>query len=529
MKTRSWRLLALALVLFFALQLVSDFLLPLGGVFTRAALVLRPLDGGANFDIACRLLGDREKDWEPAQMMRTLKLLDAAIRLNPLNFRIHFQRFRVLQRLEINGYDESDAAAAAMKHTLLLRWKDPEIGMSGVRFALSRWPLLSMVEKSFYRTILLNMVESINYRYFQRILNTWGLYSRDMSILLAVMERRPEFNLYAAQTLAQLQIHPDVRIQFLARYEAWAVGHFKELLQETKREPHEGFESMRKMADLLGKAVEGYSVLVSESSNTNKQFVRVMDELQLKMVAVLTGSMEWTRRTSSRKQILRLVWKMLERPANRSALKQLKARLENTRFFAQSDLEILELRMRLLLGIGDFKEVSLLGAVQVEQRHYVPPAEAAIVRRILILHARALERLGKVDAALRVVSIARERTGGDPSLHWMDFRLKNPGDLEQTHQAWRNLPEEIRLSHVIPLPRVRIVRTVYPPPWNQVVVQVPKDNSYWLSNAHLVQVWVNEKILGERYARDLEPGSDWRISLPEKPRKEPLNVEVRIK
>ena len=522
-----WRIITLVAGVLFAIQVITGWLLPLEGVFTKASLLLRPLDSNARLEAINRVLSIPEEEWNVARMKSALGNLEAALLRNPLNYRAQYDRARVLWRMEAAGEDTTDALHTAMRRTLFLRWKHREIGVAGMRFALSRWPLLTAEEQEFYRDLFSKLVGVSRAAVFRQIMETWGLYSRDMTLLESGLARKPEFYRIAAQALARFQIQPDARLNFLARYETWAVDHFRSMLQERIREGRDPYDTWKYVANKLKKIIQGYYRLVKMHSFDLGGYVKFMDQLELNMVMKLTGSMEWSRRLSSRREIQKLVGKMVARPAEPAALKQLRRRLENTRFFNQPDLEIMELRMRLLLKAGETEAATLLGASLVRERHYVPSNEADATRRIFLLYAAALERMGRGEEAMRVVAIARERTGNDLNLDWLAFRLRHPGDLDSETTVWNELPEEIRNSSNITLSKRNIVRMIYPPPQGEMVIEITEEAGDVLANAHLVQVWADGQILAERYTRTLKPGTRWKITLKKDSKQQPIRVEVR--
>jgi len=528
-KPRAWCLLAIGAAAFFALQVLSQLLLLLGGVYTDAALVLKPLDGDIRYQAmrqAQHRLGDQ---WNVGQMRAALGSLQGAIQRNPFHYLAWFERFQVLQTLETLGEDTSDTAIQALQGALLLRSKDPHVAFAGMRFTFSRWPLFQEQEKAFFNSLFPSMARVIRRNDFVKLLETWRRYSRDLDLLRIISKERPEFNREVAQTLATIQLHLDARQRFLASYEAWRVEHFGKELRERVRNGRDNYDTWKYIVRMLTQYMQGFSHMFPDTLSTYREYTHLVDKLQLNMVAALSGSMVWSTRASSRKEVLRLAGEMLEHPAEPSVLKQLYSRLENTRFFIQADLQILELRLRLLLEIGESANAQSLGAAQVAERHYVPPDEAAAVRRIFILYSRALQRLGQVDEALRVVTIARERTGNDLSLDWEAFRLNHPGKIDPQSEVWQNLPGEIRDSSRLPLRKGRRRYTVFPPPDNQLLVAATQDVDAILAGKHLVQVFANDLILAERYAKDFQPGMEWRIPLPEIKDKLPVKIEVRVK
>lgn len=532
MSARAWRIIVMVVGAWFALQVITVWLLPLGGTVTDLALRLRPLDGESRLEVGREGLSRPEKEWTLEQMRSVMDYLDAAVRRNPLDYRAQFLRAHVLLRLEAMGEDTTDSAAAAMRKTLWLRWKNPEVGIEAMRFALSRWQFLTPEEQGFYREMFVRVVqvEVMRKGNFNRILEIWKRYSKDMQFLEAGLAQRPELYGQAAQALMDIQFNLDERQRYLALYESWAVGHFQQLLQNRIREERDNYDTWKKISEDLSMAVSGYFRLVPEVSFNYIEYLGLMDGLQMRMVTALTGTMEWARRPSSRKEIMKLATAMVERPAAKATLKELARHLERMRFFAMNerDLAVLEMRMRLLLRAGEANAAALIGGEVVKERHYVPPDETAAVQRIFILYAGALERLEKGDEALRVIDTARERAGSHASLDWMAFRLLNLSEKNSVSAAWQELSPEIRDSFRVLLDKKRVIRTVFPPPGNELVVRVTGESAAVLSGAKLVQVWVEGKILAERYAKDLEQGEEWRIKLFEEMWKRPVEVEVRI-
>ena len=532
MKARTWRVIVLAGIVFFAVQLVSSLLLfPLGGVFRSAAIALRPLDGELRLEAARIKLAGPEEKWAMERMRPALVCLDSAVSRNPLDYRLYYDRARILLRMEALGEETSQDAAEAMRRTLSLRWKNPQIGIAGMRFALARWPLLENGEQQFYRDLFSRLVTVIRDEEMDLILETWARYSRDRELLEAGLEMRPQFFRNGARILESRQIHMSERLRFLARYEVWSLDNARRMLKQAAREGRDNFSTWKHVAHHLPQGVSGYSRMVDDIQFDFQGYRELMDDLQIRMLTGLTGSMEWTRRPASRKEIIELANQMLKRPAAQASLRGMAQRLESTRFFATFDknLEVLELRMRLLLGAGEANSAVLIGAKAVEERHYVPPDEVDAVRRIFLLYAEALRQLKKIVEAMSVIDIARERVGGDESLEWMAYRLKNPGEIVAESEDWQNLPQSIRESFRVTLKRGATVHTVYPSPGNEVVIGVPLDAAKILGNVKLVQVWLNGWIFTEKYAGDLEPGQEWRLPLPDNPDKEPLRVEVKIR
>jgi tetratricopeptide (TPR) repeat protein len=530
-KPRTWRVIALACVGFFALQVLSYLLLPLGGIFTRFALLTRPLDGEARLKAVRRDQNLAGENWKAADISSALARLQGGIRRNPFNYLAQFERFQLLQKLESLGEGTSDEVLQAMRTTLSLRWKDLDVSMAGMRFAFSRWPFLSAEDRTFFIDVFTRMTGVMSRNVFPRILETWGRYSRDLQLLKAALQQRPEFNLEAAKVLAGFQFHPRERIGFLARYEAWAVDHYGKEFEKRIREGQDNYDTWEYVANRLEKAIEGYSRMVPATAAAFLEFGGIMDQLQLKMVAALTGSMEWMRRPASRKEIIRLADTMAERPADRSILGRLAERLQNTRFFATFDKnpDVLEMRMRVLLGAGEAGSAAMIGAKVAEERHYIPPEEKESLRRIFVLYAEALREQEKIAEAVRVIDLARERTGGDESLEWMAYRLTNPGEIDAESENWQKLPQAVRESFRITLKPGATVYIVYPSPGNEIVVAVPLDTAEILQNTKLVQLWVNGWIFAEKYTGDLEPGQEWRLPLPDNPDKEPIRVRVVVK
>ena len=531
MSARVWRVVALVAVTWFLVQVVTGLVLPMGGRLADTALLLRPLDGEARLTAARLKLSRSQGEWNVAQLRAVLKQLDVAAELNPLNYRAQFDRARVLLRLEAMGEGTTDAAYEAMRKTLWLRWKDPEVGIEGMRFALSRWPLLSPDEQAFYRDLFSRMVAVVRKNEFKRILDIWKRYSRDLTLLKAGLVNRPQFGMQAAQALAKMQVHLAERQQFMTLYEAWALDYYKQLLKTRTREERNNYDTWKRLVRYLSNAVKGYFRLAPESGFDQSAYTRFMDNLQMRQVVALTGTMEWSRRVSARKEIMKLATAMVERPAAEATLKELVQRLERTRFFAefQSDPAVLDMRMRLLLQAGEASAAALVGVDVVRKRHYVPPDETDAVRNLFSLYAEALERMGRVDEALSVIAIARERTGGHASLDWMAFRLQNPAEGDPASPAWQALSPEVRDSYRVALAKKNIKRTVYPPPHKELMVEVTAASEAMLSEANLVQVWANGKILAERYVKDLEAGEEWRIKLFEDLWDRPVEVEVITK
>lgn len=530
MNPRAWRWIALAAGVWFALQVIAGLVVPFGGACADIGLFVRPMDGESRVRSVLSEIAKISGKEPVDKWRRRLKRLDGAVRRNPLDYRAQLARFQVLQRMETLGEDTGEAAAEAMRRTLVLRWKNPEVGVAGMEYALSRWPLLNGEERGFFQGLLPKITMNLRTRDFEQILKVWGMYSRDMDLLRVALDQRPVFNLSAAGELARLQIHPNARLKFLARYEDWAVQHFKEKLQQRISAGADNFDAWKFIANQLSKAVDGYSRLVPDYNDAYDEFRKAMDGLELKMVSALTGSMEWNRRMATRREIIRLVEGMLRRPASPSILQELHKRLERTRFFAQSNLEILELRMRLLFMMEKFPTVASLGSAELARRHYVPPEEADAVRRVFLIYVRALRRMEKPGDATRVLAVVRERTGDSPQLAWTEFVLDHPDAIDSGSAAWMNLPGEVRDSYRIPIGRNRTVRTmVYPPRSGELVIEVQADADSILDASHLVMVHVDGRLTAERYVRELLPGAVWKIKLPENPERLPVSVEIRIK
>lgn len=475
---------------------------------------LRPLDARVRLNQAMAIYGEGMDSLSDTDLKSGLIRIERAICRNPLEYRAHFWRARALLRLERMGEDVFDAANSAMRRTLFLRWKHPEIGLEGLRFALSRWPLLSDSDHGFYAGIMENLILVIRAEAFRELLSTWARYSRDLDLLEPGLARRPRFCREAATILGRMEYRLDKRFEYLARYEAWALDHFKELIRRRQREGRYLYDDWKNFSHNLSVAVKGYNRLAGESHFDPDVYVRLMDAMQMRMVTELTGSMGWTRRLASRREILRLGEEMLSRPANRGTLSRLRERLERTRFFEESPMEILSLRIRLLQALGQDGDAAGIGNQFMRDHHYVSAEEADRVRDIMILHAETLMRLERFEEGLEVVKEARKRLGDHVSVAWMKLRLSHPRGVEKEDEAWQNTDPRIRDSGRFVLDRVRQKRVVCLRRDDMPRLIAPPDLHGRFPDRHLVQVWARGQIEAEYYLSDFENGGEIAIPMP---------------
>jgi hypothetical protein len=310
-----YRLIVAALFVFFWLQFLSHTFFFIGEnkpnfqnlPYLELSSRCFPFDAKPPCEYGYVLL--KRQQQYPGNASRDLKTgieyLKKSFHANMLYYQAYFYLGNAYLIENIEDPTRLDQAMEAFKRAASIRRHNTSLSMDVMSLQLSMWPFLREEDKTFCTDLFDKSLKKLSREDFNSLLETWGLYSKDVNFFKDVLKKRPEFYQAAAQKMLHQQIHLEVRQEFLSGFAAHKLSRFQQQYQgyQAKPPPHLLEKLKQLFKHLTNEPSIHYYLLNPENEFNQKNYFEFKKRLNIDILQLLFSKEGWKKDLQQRSEL----------------------------------------------------------------------------------------------------------------------------------------------------------------------------------------------------------------------------------
>jgi len=520
-KKMVYRVILVALIIFFGLQFLSHLFLFIGekkpGFQGQPYLELSsrcfPMDAEPSCEYGFMLL--KKQRQSPGTTTTDLKTgidyLKKSLMANMLYYPAHFYLGSAYLYENLQDPTRLDQAMEAFKRAAFIRGNQTLISMDVINLLLSMWPFLREEDKTFCTDLLGRSLKKLTPGDFNSLLETWGLYAKDVNFFKDVLKKRPDFYQVAAQKMLHLNIHLEARQEFLASLAADKLSGFLRLYQVYTAEPSP--QLLEKLKQLFGYLTTEpsmqYYLLKPGNKFNQKNYFEFKKRLNLHILQLLF-SQGWQTDLQQRSELRTFILSYID---DLSSIEQMYAFydfLVRNKYFdlSASVLSIFYIDQLLKFKSGQYDTVISETENLRQSVSYVKKEHLGDYSDILLLLTDAYISSDLLFQALGVLNEIEITAANQADVYWRRMQIEavigpEKEKDEKTSEQKNRQYELIRSSRQVVLDSPALEKTVYLIDNNTIEIQLSDTLQRSIETFRLLQVFINGRLFYEAYPRQL--------------------------
>jgi hypothetical protein len=231
--------------------------------------------------------------------------LKKSLHANMLYYQAHFYLGNAFLFENIQDPTRLDQAMQAFKRAARIRGRHTRLSMDVINLLLSMWPFLREEDKTFCTGLLDKSLKKLKPGDFESLLETWGLYSKDVNFFKDVLKKRPEFYRAAAKKMLHLNIHLEVRQEFLSGFATHKLSRMLQEYQEYTANPSpQLLEELKQLFRRLTTEPSIHYYLLKPGNKYNqKNYFEFKKRLNLHILQLLFSKQGWQKDLQQRSDL----------------------------------------------------------------------------------------------------------------------------------------------------------------------------------------------------------------------------------
>ena len=509
-RSKGIAVLALFLGIFFLFQFAGELFFALGkerlgenGVaLMRSGMAFSPLASRYFREAGLRLLeaggagkGNREA------LERSVGYFLAALKKNPLDYQSRYYLAKAYLGLATDSSEFFDKAVAELTRASRLRGGNKQIALDCGRIFFSIWPLLEQPDKEFASTLLAGAMPEFSWPEFSPLLEMWSLYVRDTSLLMVLLNRKPDFFAPAANQLVSAGIPIEKRLELLDLHEIHTLealeGRFNELSLQ-------GLISQKHAQSLLAQtlSIKGYHRLQDKSSFDQGKLAKLRRLLLLEVIGGMLADPKKQADPKSRQQVNNLILTFIRKHGQLRELDELQKVLEEENFFKGNDFSSLYFKTLIAYKKGNYGDI--IAEIETLRKgiSFVKKEQLTDYTAILLLLVDSYYASKLMTSAEGVASELYQNQPDNPDIHFRLLQIENIlGREETTDKALEEKMTKVNDSRLLILERAAGSYVVYLLEKPEIEITIAAGLLQQLkSTRRLLQVFVGDEIAFEGYS-----------------------------
>jgi hypothetical protein len=519
-----YRILFILLVLFFGLQFLSHFSSYIAQIkptadkekLLRYSRIFFPLETNVTFQYGFLLL---QKSQESKNSNTALQLLNQSIKYlrqaaknNMLSYNSHLYLGKAYI---LNAYHDPtilDTALLSLKRAAYIKGNMAQVGLDTTYVMISLWPFLEETDKTFCKNLFKKIIHKISKNEFTKLLDAWGYYSQEIDFFTDSLQNKPEYYLYVAQKLSQIESNLTIRHQYLAKYESFFLEVTKKSYKEyLSQNPDDLEEKLKNLSRKLKIKIIGfYELPTSESTIDGKlknNYLTFMKRLNLHILTLALAGKEWQKSSKKRLQTDAIIHSYILNLPSSEDLEEFNSFLAKYHYFDSNNIRSLLLKYSIQYQSNQYsilineietlkKEITLIK--KGNKRDYV---------NLLLLLADAYISSGLLTTSMPTLKEIESISPGLRENLWRILKVNQI--LEKKNEILEQYPETvntIKNSHLFQLNSQFTKRDVFFLSPRDKALRIEFSDSFKpiSKSLHLLQIFLDEKIHYETYLNKLK-------------------------
>jgi hypothetical protein len=290
----------------------------------------------------------------------------------------------------------------------------------------------------------------------------------------------------------------------MARYESYQLETFRRRIREFQKMPEGSPAKLLHMEKSLDRIIRGYHLLVTESGFDKKKLDDLREYLKKNVLRVLFQTSAWKRDPAVRKEIAAELIRLVHRINDRELLEHYHEFLEKNQFLERQDLDVFYLRQLIQFKLHRFDRVVFEIEEFRKALSYVKKESVGAYTALLFLLADGYMGSRLLSKAQTVLDEIETLSPENMDTCWRRIQIESvfgPGDT--TDEKKTSLRQAVRESRMIRIGGKKTNKTVYR--IDDSSLELNFSEGFWktLNGGELLQVFVDDRIVAERYIRDI--------------------------
>jgi hypothetical protein len=524
-KNTVYRLILAALLLFFGLQFLSHLFLFIGekkpGFQGQPYLELSsrcfPMDAEPSCEYGYALLMKQQQaSGTAATDLKTgIDYLKKSLQANMLYYQAHFYLGNAYLYENLQDPTLLDQAMEAFKRAALIRGNQTLISMDVINLLLSMWPFLREEDKTFCTHLLGRSLKKLTPGDFDSLLETWGLYAKDVNFFKDVLKKRPDFYQAAAQKMLQMNIHLEARQEFLSSLAAEKLSGFLRQYQvytaETTEPTPQLPEKLKQLSrHLTTEPSMQYYLLKPGKKFNQKNYYEFKKRLDLHILQLLFSKEGWQKDLRQRSELRTFILSYIEDLSSPEQMDTFHDFLVRNKYFdlSASVLSIFYIDQSMKFKSGEYDTVISETENLRKSVSYVKKEHLEDYSDILLLLTDAYISSDLLFQALEVLKEVEITEANQAEVYWRRMRIEDvigpeKEKDEKTSEEKNRQYELIRGSRQVELDSPVLEKTVYLIDNNTIEIRLSDTLQKSIENLRLLQVFINGRLFYEAYPGQL--------------------------
>ena len=526
-----YRFILAALLLFFGVQFISHLLLFIGEnkpdfqdlPYLELSSRCFPMDAEPSCEYGYALLKKQQQspDTASTDLKTGIDYLKKSLQANMLYYQAHFYLGSAYLYENLQDPTRLDQAMEAFKRAARIRGNQTSLSMDVINLLLSMWPFLREEDKAFSTDLLGRSLKKLTPGDFDSLLETWGLYAKDVNFFKDVLKKRPDFYQVAAQKMLHMNIHLEARQEFLASLAADKLSGFLRLYQVYTAEPSPQLPG--KLKQLFGYLTTEpsmqYYLLKPGNKFDQKNYYEFKKRLNLHILQLLFSQDGWQKDLQQRSELRTFILSYID---DLSSIEQMYAFydfLVRNKYFdlSASVLSIFYIDQLLKFKSGQYDTVISETENLRKSVSYIKKEHLGDYSDILLLLTDAYISSDLLFQALGVLKEIEITAANQADVYWRRMQIEavigpEKEKDEKTSEQKNRQYELIRSSRQVVLDSPALEKTVYLIDNNTIEIQLSDTLQKNIETFRLLQVFINGRLFYEAYPRQLT--FPVKISLP---------------
>lgn len=517
-----YRIIPLALLLFFGLQFLSHMLFFIGEnkpdfqnlPYLKLSNLCFPIDARPLCEYGFVLL--KKQQQSPGNALHDLKTgidyLKKSLQTNMLYYQAHFYLGNAYLYENIQDPTRLDQAMEAFKRAARIRGHNTRLSTDVINLLLSMWPFLREEDKSFCSGLLDKSLKKLTPGDFERMLTTWGLYAQDVNFFKGVLKKRPEFFQAAAQKMLHLNIHLEARQEFLSSLATYKLSRFLQQYQAYTANPSPQLpEKLKRLSrHLTTEPSMHYYLLKPENKFNQKNYFEFKKRLNLHILQLLFSQEGWQKDLKQRSELRTFILSYINDLSSIDQLDTFYDFLVQKRYFdlSASVLSIFYIDQLMKFKSGQYDTVISETENLRKSVSYVKKEHLEDYSDILLLLTDAYISSDLLFQAMGVLNEIEITAANLTEVYWRKMRIEDvigpeKEKDEKTSEQKNRQYELIRSSRQVELSSPSMEKTVYLIDNNTIEIQLSDTLQNKIETFRLLQVFINGRLFYEAYPGQL--------------------------
>ncbi len=516
------------LIIFFGLKFLSEILFIKATSeevnkdpdLLRLSSTIFPISSEVEFNLGVAMLNEYDNSGNEVQLEKSIERFTKSIKLNHLNFYSHFLLAKALMSKESGNPLEFEHALLSLKTAARIRPTNISINKEILKIYLSLWPFLNTKDKVWSGEVMSKLIMRINRSEFMKILEIWGLYSKDSGFLKYTFNNTGKFYKEIIQEMEKQELNLPLRQRFVAALENRLLEEYEIKFTEAKNRKAIPFSSYIR----LSRNIKFYHKIAKGIKFKENKYINLKKEINFYIIKKLIEEDSG----KNRKELFKYLNLFLDDFNLIRDLEDLELFLKSKNFFTSNDLRVFYIKQKINFKTGQVSK--LIGETEKfrESVTFLKEKQGGDYTKLLSLLADAYINSRLLTKALEVLKDIDSISPGLLSTYWKLIKIESViGEDNSFGSSKQEKYEFIRNSNMIMINNVSLRTKVYPYDTGSIYLDIVEVFKEKLRRFHLLQVFVNGKIFYEQYVGSIK--FPVVLQIPDELIKSDFIVDVKLK